>query len=83
MEENRYQSFSMAGKGEAAMVNYHQIDGREDDEGLPTHYSPGHTLEEPKSVLEKGLHFSKLTIHIIALVTTAAVVGVNFATVYG
>ena len=81
--EDRYESFSMAGKGEAAMVNYHQIDGREDDEGPPTRYNPRHTLEEPKSVLKKGLHVSKLTIHIIALVATAAVVVVNFVTVYG
>ncbi len=83
MEGNRYDSFPMASKGEAAVVNYHQIAGREEDDGFTTRYSPVHSSEQPKSVLEKGLHFSKFTIHIMALATTAAVVGVNFITVYG
>ena len=34
-------------------------------------------------MLEKGLRFSKFFIHIIALVITAAVAGVNLTTVYG
>lgn len=83
MERSRYEPFPNTGKGEAAVVNYHQISGLEDDDGFSTRYSPGSTSEIPKTVLEKGLHFSKFVFHILALATTAAVVGVNFATVYG
>ena len=83
MEVNRYESFLMGGRGEATEVDYHQIVGREDSEGFATRYSPEHTREQPKTVLEKGLHLSKFTIHIAALATTAGVVAVNFATVYG
>ena len=73
----------MIGKAEAAVVDYHQIASRDDEHGLITPYSSVHTSERPKTVLEKGLRISKFLIHIIALVATAAVVGVNFATVYG
>ena len=72
----------MADKGDANVVNYHQIVGREVDDGLTPRYN-GYALEKTKSVLEKGLHFSNFTIHIMALMTTTAVVGVNFVTVYG
>lgn len=81
--ESRYEPFPSTGKGEAAVVTYHQISGHEDDDGLTTRYSLGRTSEIPKPVLEKGLHFSKFVFHILALATTAAVVGVNIATVYG
>lgn len=83
MERSRNESFALTGKGQAVVVNYHPIAGREDSYDLATQDTPGSTWERPKIVLEKGPRFSKYWIHIIALSTTAAVVGVNFATVYG
>ncbi len=83
MASNCYESIPRTSKGEAAVVNYHQISGREDDDSLTTRYSPVYSSERPKTVLEKGLRFSKLFIHITALVITASVVVVNFAAVYG
>lgn len=65
------------------MVNYHPIAGHRDSYNLATQDTPGSTSERPKIVLKKGLRFLKLWIHIVALSTTAAVVGVNFATVSG
>ncbi|KAI4226727.1 MAG: hypothetical protein L6R40_008262 [Gallowayella cf. fulva] len=73
----------MTGKGEAAVVNYRQLAGFEDDDGLTTSYDPDNTSEKPKTVLNRGLSFSAFFIHILALLTTAAVVGLNLATVYG
>ncbi len=83
MERNGYESIPRTSKGEAAVVNYHQVSGREDGDSLTTRYSPANSSERPKTVLEKGVRFSKLFIHTIALVITASVVAVNFAAVYG
>lgn len=68
------------GRAEAAVVNYHQIASREDDDDLATRYSAGHGSEKPKTVLKKGLGLSM--IHFIALAITAVLVRMNFATVY-
>ncbi|KAL8688125.1 MAG: hypothetical protein Q9224_004967 [Gallowayella concinna] len=72
----------MVGKGHAAVLNYLRLAGYRDGDGLATPYSPGHSSEKPKIVLERGLNCSQFFIHILALLITAAVVGVNFATVY-
>ncbi|KAI4149592.1 MAG: hypothetical protein L6R39_002463 [Caloplaca ligustica] len=73
----------MTSIGKSAAVDYHQIAAYGCDKGLTTQCNPGDTFEKPKIVLQRGLSFSKFFIHILALLTTAAVVGVNFATVYG
>lgn len=83
MKRSRYESISVAGKGEAMGGHYHQISDGEVDDDFTTRYRQGSTSEAPKIVLGKGLRFSKFFIHIIALAITAVVVGVNLATVYG
>lgn len=79
----------MTGKGEAAVVSYYQIAGRE-DENVPQYSREYYASEKPKAVLESprvskffSKFFSKFLVHFTAFATSVAVVGVNFGTVYG
>lgn len=77
------EALPMNGKDGIASIDYHRVAPSEDDDRFAERYKSNCTAEQPKQVLKRRLSFSQFFVHIIALMTTAAVVGVNFGSVYG